>query len=184
MPLIKCPQCGSMISTKAAVCPKCGYAANGSMQNHGGSNQPYYPSQQSMQHNYPPEPSVVYGPPVPSQEKELSKWNWGAFLLNWIWGLGNGVYWPIVIIITSFIPYYIGAIAHLGICIYLGVKGNHLAWNAKKWNNWDYFLNAQKKWTRAGWWVLAISIILGTIAIITLIRTGLIYELYYELYDY
>jgi hypothetical protein len=23
---------------------------------------------------------------------EIDRWNWGAFLLNWIWGIGNDTY--------------------------------------------------------------------------------------------
>jgi len=24
---------------------------------------------------------------------EIDRWNWGAFLLNWIWGIGNNTRW-------------------------------------------------------------------------------------------
>jgi hypothetical protein len=31
---------------------------------------------------------------------EIRRWNWGAFLLNWIWGIGNDTY----IALLLFIP--------------------------------------------------------------------------------
>ena len=35
----------------------------------------------------------------------LNLWNWGAFVLPWIWGVCNNIYWPLVIIALNFIPY-------------------------------------------------------------------------------
>jgi len=41
---------------------------------------------------------------------EIKGWNWGAFFLSWIWGLGNGTYIallcliPFVNIVMIFIP--------------------------------------------------------------------------------
>ena len=111
MTVIKCPGCGSMISTKASVCPKCGYATNGSVPNNsytnnGGTNQPYYPSQQPVQQNYPPqrptatdEPKVilcifsflfsivgwvlyfVYIDDAPNSARAYSRWAWAGFAL-------------------------------------------------------------------------------------------------------
>lgn len=76
MPVIKCPGCGSMISTKAAACPKCGYAMNSSLPNNsytnnGGTPQSNYPPQQPVQQSYPPQ--QPYYPPVqPQQEDKAS----------------------------------------------------------------------------------------------------------------
>lgn len=73
MPVIKCPGCGSMISTKAIACPKCGYAVNGSMSNNshtnnGGTPQTNYPPQQPVQQSYPPQQPVQqnYPPQYPT----------------------------------------------------------------------------------------------------------------------
>jgi hypothetical protein len=32
---------------------------------------------------------------------EIDRWNWGAFLLNWIWGIGNNTF----IALLTFIPF-------------------------------------------------------------------------------
>lgn len=73
MALIKCPECGSMISSKATACPKCGYAVNGTMSNNNytnnsGSMQSNYPPQQSVQQGYPQQ--QPYYPPVQSQKED------------------------------------------------------------------------------------------------------------------
>ena len=36
---------------------------------------------------------------VPS---EIQRWNWGAFLLNWIWGIGNNV----LLALLVFVPFF------------------------------------------------------------------------------
>lgn len=94
-------------------------------------------------------------------EAELSKFNWGAFMFNWLWGVCNGVYWPLAIILVNFIP-YVGQIIGFGLCIYLGISGNKLAWESdKQWPSFEYFMETQRKWGRAVLWVLGISVALG-----------------------
>lgn len=86
MPVIKCPQCGSMISTKAVACPKCGYAVNGSMPNNGGTNQPYYPPQQTGSQGYPPQ--QPYQPNNPLQQNgKYDEVNVGLCILSFIFPL-------------------------------------------------------------------------------------------------
>ena len=33
---------------------------------------------------------------------EIKRWNWGAFLLNWIWGIGNQTYISLLALIPGF----------------------------------------------------------------------------------
>lgn len=102
--------------------------------------------------------------PVPTHptESELDSWNWGAFFFNWIWGLFNGVYWPLLLIAIGWIP-YVGQIGALIGAIYLGTKGTRQAWNAKNWDSWNSFKETQHKWAVAIWWVLGVFFILGLI---------------------
>lgn len=96
-----------------------------------------------------------------NQEQELNKWNWGAFFFNWIWGVCNGVYWPLILIVISFIP-YAGGLISLVICVILGMKGNQMAWSAKQGTTTFYsFMETQKKWSKAALWVFCISLALG-----------------------
>jgi hypothetical protein len=76
---------------------------------------------------------------------EIKKWHWGAFLLSWIWGLGNGTY----IALLSLVPY-----AGLVMPFILGAKGNEWAWQNKRWDSVEHFQRVQQKWTQWGVWLL------------------------------
>lgn len=91
-------------------------------------------------------------------EAQLSKFNWGAFLFTWIWGICNGVYWPLAIIPINFIP-YVGQIIALGLCVYLGISGNKLAWEGdKQWPSFEIFIATQRKWGKVGLWMIGICV--------------------------
>jgi hypothetical protein len=61
---------------------------------------------------------------------EISGWNWGAFLLSWIWGIGNGT--PIALL--TFVP-----IVGLVMVFVLGAKGSRWAWRNKRWDSVEHF---------------------------------------------
>lgn len=69
---------------------------------------------------------------------ELDRWNWGAFLLNWIWGIGNQTY----IALLTLIPFF-------GIIIMpfvLGAKGSRWAWKNGRWDSVEHFRRVQRAW--------------------------------------
>ena len=88
----------------------------------------------------------------------VGKWNWGAFGLSWLWGLFNGLYWPLMVIALNFIP-YIGFVLSLCICFILGKWGNGIAWKIakRKGISINGFIDNQKKWNLAG--VIFLSIV-------------------------
>lgn len=100
----------------------------------------------------------------------IKGWNWGAFFFNSLWGLFNGVYWPIVVNIIVAIPMLcfvnevfiaMGQFVNLIVCIILGIKGNELSWNSnKKWKSVEEFKRVQKKWSKAVLWWLIIAVLL------------------------
>lgn len=75
---------------------------------------------------------------------EIDKWNWGAFLLNWIWGIGNNTF----IALLMFVPF-----VNFIVPFVLGVKGSAWAWRNKEWESIEHFQNVQKKWVL--WAVIA-----------------------------
>ncbi len=75
--------------------------------------------------------------------------NWGAFLLSWIWGLGNKTYITLIILLVSFIP-FVNLIVPLALCIWFGVEGNKWAWKNKRFESIEHFHSYQKKWVIAG----------------------------------
>jgi hypothetical protein len=94
-------------------------------------------------------------------EQVLSKWNWGAFLLTWIWSVAHGVWWGLSALIP--IP---GVSLIVGIL--LGIKGSRSAWENKKYSSIQEFNESQKNWTIAGLVVIAVNII-AIIAIIYIV---------------
>ena len=53
------------------------------------------------------------------------KFNWGAFLLTWIWGLFNNTYITLIALPIAFIPKFASLLGFL-LAIYFGIKGNGL----------------------------------------------------------
>lgn len=98
----------------------------------------------------------------------LNNWNWGAFCFSWVWGLFNGLYWPLVIVALNYIP-YIGVIISICICLYLGKKGNILAWRVAERNGIKskQYMKIQNKWNTAG--VIYFSLIVCIVFIFCII---------------
>jgi hypothetical protein len=74
-----------------------------------------------------------------SAPEEIKEWNWGAFFLTWIWGIGNKVW--LALIALAPLP-FVGLV--MGII--LGIKGNEWAWQSKKWDTIEEFRHRQRIW--------------------------------------
>lgn len=87
---------------------------------------------------------------------EVDRWNWGAFLLTWIWGIGNSTF----IAFLMFIPF-----ANLVMWFVLGAKGSAWAWQNRRWNSIEDFKRTQRKWALWGAIVPVLFILLfgGTV---------------------
>ena len=72
--------------------------------------------------------------------EDIKGWNWGAFLLNWIWGIGNSTF----IALLMFVP-----LVNIVMMFVLGAKGNEWAWQNRTWRDVAHFKSAQKKWRNA-----------------------------------
>lgn len=87
----------------------------------------------------------------------IKKWNWGAFFLNWIWGLSNET----LIALLMFIP-----LVNIVMPFVLGANGSEWAWKNKRWKSVHHFKTVQKKWA---WWGLGVWIFGLIMAIISAI---------------
>lgn len=96
---------------------------------------------------------------------EIRRFNWGAFLFNFIWGIFNKTYITLIILFTIFIPF--GQIIDLGLCIWFGIKGNEWAWKNKNWESVEEFNKVQKRWA-------IVALILGGGLFLLGFTTGLI----------
>ena len=93
---------------------------------------------------------------------ELKKWNWGAFFLTWIWGIGNSVW-------IAFIAFVLGIIW----AIVLGIKGNEWAWQQKKWDSIEHFKKTQRTWAKWGIGLFIVWIVIAIIAtVVSLLSAG------------
>jgi hypothetical protein len=72
---------------------------------------------------------------------EIDRWNWGAFLLNWIWGIGNNTF----IALLMFVP-----LVNFVMIFVLGAKGSSWAWRNKRWESVEHFRAVQAKWAKWG----------------------------------
>ena len=68
---------------------------------------------------------------------ELDRWNWGAFLLNWIWGISNDTFIALLTLVPGF-----GIIMML----VLGAKGSRWAWRNGRWDSVEHFRRVQRRW--------------------------------------
>jgi hypothetical protein len=91
---------------------------------------------------------------------EIRGWNWGAFFLNWIWGIGNSVW----IALLALIP-WVGFV----MAFVLGAKGSEWAWAAKKWDSVEHFKRTQRTWAIAGLIIFLLGVAISILYIVIVI---------------
>ena len=82
----------------------------------------------------------LFDPSIPVPD-EIKGWNWGAFLMPWLWPFTNHVW----IGLLSFVP-QVGCL----MAIALGSKGNEWAWRSRRWRSIEHFKAHQRGWAIAG----------------------------------
>ncbi|WDF83086.1 ribonuclease G [Lacticaseibacillus pabuli] len=90
---------------------------------------------------------------------EVKHWNWGAFMFNITWGLGNKTYLPLLTLIPIFNIVWIFVV---------GAKGNEWAWKNGDYEDVKTFLKVQETWNRAGIWQIILAVIGVLIYIVAL----------------
>ena len=89
--------------------------------------------------------------------EELKGWNWGAFLLSWIWAIGHNVWIGLIALIGP---------ASLIMAIILGIKGNEWAWQYRQFKSVEEYKEIQKAWMKWGIIAAIAQLVLGIIFII------------------
>jgi len=95
-----------------------------------------------------PYPGQPKNEPIPPA---LNRWNWGAFFLNWIWGLGNSTY----IALLMFVPF-----VNIVMVFVLGAKGSQWAWKNRIWADEAHFVKTQRNWARASLVMIIAAVLL------------------------
>ena len=135
-----CSHCGAQMAPDAAFCSVCGKATDSA------------PSPVSLDKPSAPAPAPYSPDTIPDGVKG---WSWGAFLLNWIWAIGNRSW----IGLLSLVP-YIGWI----MVFWLGFKGREMAWKNKQWDSLEHFNRVQRKWSQWGIGITIAAIVLAILA--------------------
>ncbi|MBD1931404.1 MULTISPECIES: serine/threonine protein kinase [Cyanophyceae] len=73
--------------------------------------------------------------------EEIKGWNWGAFLLPYLWPFTNNVWFGLISLIPN-----VGWL----MAIALGSRGNEWAWKSRKWRSIEQFKAHQRGWAIAG----------------------------------
>jgi len=95
--------------------------------------------------------------------EEIKGWNWGAFLMSWIWGIGNKVWIALLALILGII-----------MSIVLGIKGNEWAWRSKTWNSVEHFKKTQRTWAVVGIILLVLGIVMSVLVAVLYASGGAI----------
>lgn len=135
----QCPYCAELIPKNSTYCNVCKTSLNNIYSNNSAQIKPA---------------NNQFNDEIPNN---LKQWNWGAFWLTWIWGIGNKSW----LTFWALIPYF--GIIWMFVC---GSKGNEWAWKNKSWTSIEEFTQVQRKWTIIGNILAATLIILITIVII------------------
>lgn len=82
-------------------------------------------------------------------------WSWGAFLLNWIWAIGNRTW----IGLLALVP-YVGIL----VAIWLGIKGREMAWKNGNWQSVEHFNRVQRSWSR---WAVGLFLVIFLLGVVS-----------------
>lgn len=96
--------------------------------------------------------------------EDIKKWNWGAFWLTWVWGIGNKCY----VALFGLIP-----IVNIFVRFYLGKNGNELAWRATRWHSEEALLECQRKWRNWAWIIVSVLLVIHIVGIVQEVRGGM-----------
>lgn len=105
--------------------------------------------------------------------REVDRWNWGAFLLNWIWGLGNATplaFLTLVPCVNFVMPFVLGA------------RGSAWAWQNRRWESVEQFRRTQRVWALAALAVIGATLLLGAavfFAVTIALKQSDVYKLAY-----
>ncbi len=99
--------------------------------------------------------------------REIRRWNWSAFILGPIWGLSHNIWWSALglLPLLSFLPRQLTIATWVLVAVLLGLKGNELAWRARRWESVDRFMAIQQRWVTLSI-IFAIGALLLVIAVL------------------
>lgn len=161
MALIKCIDCGCLISDKAAICPKCGAPMPISIECPECKSCVSLEEETCPNCGHPLHTSDIQDDKV-KIEKVINHFNWGAFLIWPLWGFFNGI--PYIIFISTALLIFLwynyrwnntnelilGGLIFLAISLLFGFKGGRWSWTKEDWLDIKWYIKIQRIWTKSG----------------------------------
>lgn len=149
----------------------------------GQPNQPgvWPPPSYGQSYAFDENTSGTLGPIPPSAETQ--KWSWGAFGVGWIWLIAHNMLgWGLLYLFGGFVAALVTGFCCMGIpvlniaaAIALGVMGNRLAWQNRRYDNVEHFKQVERVW---GAWGIALTVlqaclfVAGIVILIIAVATG------------
>jgi hypothetical protein len=151
---MQCRVCGTVLTPRDYSCPRCSTPVGMDANPNDPTAASYLPvgGYQPMFENTSGQKSTV--PP----EIAAFKWNWGAFLMNWLWLCFHGmVLYGIGLLVVLIVlnSRHVGFLG-LAINIYLGINGHKLAWKNRRFESIEQYKKVETAWMR---WGIALAII-------------------------
>ena len=94
--------------------------------------------------------------------QSVKGWNWGAFMYNIWWGIGNKTYLPLLCLIPIFNIVWIFVV---------GFKGNEWAWQKGDYKDVETFRAVQNTWDKAGLVSFIVNVLFVILYIIFILIT-------------
>ena len=138
-----CTSCGTQAIDSSAFCGGCGKPAASATSAH------------AVEH---PMKQPFASPRLDGDIPEGVKgWSWGAFLLSWIWAIGNRT-WLGLLALVPYVGFFVA--------VWLGIKGREMAWKNKQWDSVEHFNRVQRRWSI---WGLVLVLGVGVLGILAAI---------------
>jgi len=129
-----CIHCGGKLSDDSKYCKNCGSSTDDKAQKR-----------------------KIKLPASIDEKRIVRKWSWAGFTLGWAYLLGmRAGWWALLFLILNYIP-YVGVIP----MIYLGIEGRKIAWEKRNWEDFDEYIDVQRKWDI--WGIIIFVILAGLI---------------------
>ncbi len=136
---MECPNCGHNNNDAASCCENCGGR----------------PGSRAVRGAVCPDEAPANRRPVPD---EIKGFNFGAFSLSIFWTAAHRLWlFFAVLLATCLIPFTV--IIGFAVSLYLGFKGNELAWKARTFDSVKQFKETQRFWSICGMLIIVLSIV-------------------------
>jgi len=102
-------------------------------------------------------------------------WSWGAFGLTILWACAHKLGWWVaaflipfgVLLQPAWQPYghYLATLGFYAIAIYLGIRGNQIAWRRRPFRDLTHFEAVERRWGIWGAFFVVLQIVFGILSV-------------------